>query len=225
VSERELKALAVYIDLPPERDLSSAVRARLGTRRPRPGKLVIALALVVLAIAIAFAVPPARGEILRWLGLGNARIELLDKLPNVTPRRPLDLGAQMSLADARKLVGYDVVTSKLLGTPREVHLLGDQIGFVYGNRKLVVTQSRGTFFTKEVGPGTHVERLSVNGLPAYWISGAPHFFGYVAGNGQPHPIELYLARNALIWEREDVTLRLEGDLSRADALRIAASFG
>jgi len=225
VNERELRALAAYVELPPERDLVPAVSARLGARRPRPGRLVIALALVVLAIAIAFAVPPARGEILRWLGLGNARIELIDKLPNVTPRRPLDLGAQTSLADARKLVEYDVVTSKLLGTPREVHLLGDQIGFVYGNRKLVVTQSRGTFFTKEVGPGTHVERLSVDGLPAYWVSGAPHFFGYVAANGRPHPIELYLARNALIWQRGDVTLRLEGELSRADALRIARSFG
>ena len=99
----------------------------------------------------------------------------------------------------------------------EVHLLGDQVGFVYGNRKLVVTQSRGTFFTKEVGPGTHVERLSVNGLPAYWISGAPHFFGVRRRERQPHPIELYLARNALIWQRGDVTLRLEGELSRAEA--------
>ena len=195
MNERELKDLAAYVELPAEHDLAPAVRARLGARRPLPGKLVIAVALVILAIAIAFAVPPARGEILRWLGLGTARVE------------------------------YDVVTSKLLGTPREVHLLGDQVGFVYGNRKLVVTQSRGTFFTKEVGPGTHVERLSVDGLPAYWISGAPHFFGYVAANGRPHPIELYLARNALIGQRGDVTLRLEGELSRADALRVARSFG
>lgn len=225
MNERELSTLAAYVELPPERDLAPAVRARIGARRPHPGRLVLALVLVVLAIAIAFAVPPARSEILRWLGLGNARIELVDELPSVTPRRPLDLGGQTSLADARKLVAYHVFTSKLLGTPQEVHLLGDQVGFVYGNHKLVVTQSRGTFFTKEVGPGTHVEQLSVNGLSAYWISGAPHFFGYVAGNGQPHPIELYLARDALIWQVDDVTLRLEGKLSRADALRIARSFG
>jgi hypothetical protein len=224
MTERELRDLGAFIELPPERDLAPAVGARLGARRPHPGKLAIALALAVLAIAVAFAVPPARSEILRWLGLGNARIEFVEQLPNVTPRRPLDLGVRASLGDARKLVEYHVLTSKLLGTPREVHVLGDQVGFVYGDRKLVVTQSRGTFFTKEVGPGTHVERLSVNGLPGVWVSGAPHFLGYIAKNGQPRPIELYLARNALIWQSGDVTLRLEGKLSRADALRIARSF-
>jgi len=225
MTERELHELAAYVELPPERDLAPAVRTRLGERRPRPGKLAIAVALVVLAIAVAFAVPPARSEILSWFGLGTARVQFVEQLPNVTPRRPLDLGVRTSLGEARKLVGYDVHTSELLGAPREVHLLGDQIGFVYGNRKLIVTQSRGTFFTKEVGPGTHVTQLSVNGQPAVWVSGAPHFLGYIAKNGNPQPVELYLARNALIWQSGDVTLRLEGQLSRADALRVARSFG
>jgi hypothetical protein len=31
--------------------------------------------------------------------------------------------------------------------------------------------------------------------------------------------------NALIWTRGDLTLRLEGKLSRAEALRVARSFG
>lgn len=224
MTERELRDLGAFIELPPERDLAPAVRARLGARRPRPGKLVLALALLALAVVVALAVPPARSEILRWLGLGTARVEFVEQLPNVTPRRPLDLGVKTSLGDARRLVEYRVRTSTLLGTPREVHLLGDQVGFVYGDRKVVVTESRGTFFTKEVGPGTHVDRLNVNGRPAVWVSGAPHFLGYVAKNGQPRPIELYLASNALIWQSGDVTLRLEGKLSRADALRIARSF-
>ena len=118
--------------------------------------------------------PPARSAILRWLGhrqrAHRVRRPPAEHAPRTAarPRR-----ANVARPDARKLVEYHVLTSELLGTPSEVRLLGDQVGFVYGNHKLVVTQSRGTFFTKEVGPGTHVERLSVNGRPAYWISGAP----------------------------------------------------
>jgi hypothetical protein len=221
--EHELRGLAPFVALPPERDLAPAVRARLGTRRPRPARLMLALALVVVAVAVAFAVPPARSAILRWLGLGNARIEFVDRLPNVRTRRPLDFGGRTSLSDARKQVTYHVLTSKLLGTPKEVHILGDQVGFVYG-RKLVVLQSRGTFFMKEAGPGTHVEQLLLNGRPAVWISGASHFFGYIGSDGSTRPATLYLAGTALIWQRGPLTLRLEGKLSRAEALRIARSF-
>ena len=222
--DAELRGLAPFVELPPERDLAPSVRARIGGRRPRPLRLVLALALVVAAVAVAFAVPPARSAILRWLGLGNARIEFVDKLPDVRTRRPLDLGSRTSLADARRRVPYHVLTSTLLGAPKEVHLLGDQVSFVYGHHKLVVLQSEGTFFTKEVGPETHVERFHLNGEEAIWFSGARHFFGYVDTNGQARAAELYLVGNALIWQRGSLTLRLEGKLSRAEAVRIARSF-
>ena len=225
MNERELHALARSIELPPERDLAPAVRARLGARSPRPGKLVLALALVLLGIAIAFAVPPARSEILRGLGLGTARVEFVDRLPNVQTRRPLDIGPKTSLGDAREQVPYDVVTSSLLGKPSEVHLLGDQVGFVYGRHKLLVLQSRGTYFQKDVGPATRVEHVRLNGREALWISGGQHYFAYIEAGHQARAAPLYLVGNALIWTRGDLTLRLEGKLSRAEALRIARSFG
>lgn len=225
MNERELRALAAYVELPPERDLAPAVRARLGRSRPRPGKLAIALALVALAVVVTLAVPPARSEIRRWLGLGTARVEFVDRLPEVRTRRPLDIGPKTSLADARKRVPYDVLTSPLLGAPREVHLLGDQVGFVYGKHKLVVLQSRGTYFQKDVGPETSVVHLRLNGREALWISGGRHYFAYVEGNHEARPAPLYLVGNALIWTHGDLTLRLEGKLSRAEALRIARSFG
>jgi hypothetical protein len=221
--EHELRGLAAFVELPSERDLAPAVRARIGARRPRPGGLALAFALVVLAVAVAFAVPPARSAILRWLGVGNARIEFVDRLPNVRPRRPLDIGRETSLADAREQVSYQVLTSELLGAPKEVHVLGDQIGFVYG-RKLVVMQSQGTFFMKEAGPGTHVEQLRVEGRDAGWITGAPHSFGYIDKHGYARRAKLYLAGRALIWQRGPLTLRLEGKLSRTEAVRIARSF-
>jgi hypothetical protein len=221
--ELELRGLAPFVELPPERDLAPAVRARIGARRPGPRRLVLALALVVLAIAVAFAVPPARSAILRWLGLGNARIEFVEKLPNAPVRGSLDLGRKTSLGEARDRVPYRVLTSKLLGNPKEVHLRGDQVAFVYG-RKLIVQQTRGTFFVKQVEPGTHVDQLSLNGAPAVWITGTPHFFGYGGTDGQARPMSFYLAGNALIWQHGDLTLRLEGKLTRAEAVRVARSF-
>jgi hypothetical protein len=225
VIERELHDLSAHVALPAERDLAHAVRARIGARRPRPPKPAIALALVVIAVAVALAVPPARSEIRRWLGLGTARLEFVDRLPDVQTRRPLEIGPKTSLGDARERVPYDVLTSSLLGAPREVHLLGDQVGFVYGKHKLLVLQSGGTYFQKDVGPDTSVEHLQLNGREALWISGGRHYFAYVEGNHQARPAPLYLVGNALIWTRGDLTLRLEGKLSRAEALRIALSFG
>ena len=223
--ERDLHELAAHVELPPERDIAPAVRARIVARRPRPGRLAIAMALIVLAVAVALAVPPARSEIRRWLGLGAARVEFVDRLPDVRTRRPLDLGPKTSLADAQERVPYKVLTSSLLGTPREVHLLGDQVGFVYGKHKLLVLQSRGTYFQKGIGPGTSVEHLRLNGREALWISGGKHYFAYVEGNNQARPAPLYLVGRALIWTRGGLTLRLEGKLSRAEALRVARSFG
>jgi hypothetical protein len=222
--EHELRSVAPALDWPAERDLAPAVRARIGGVRPRRrGALVLAFALVVLGVAIAFAVPPARSEILDWLGIGTARVELVDELPDVPVTGRLYLGPRTSLADARKAVTYHVQTSPLLGTPKEVHRLGDQIAFVYGN-KLVVLQTRGMFFTKEVGPGTNVEPVLVKGERGIWISGSEHFFGYIGGTDGSGPVQFYLAGNALLWQDDELTLRLEGDLTRAQALEIARSF-
>lgn len=222
--ELELRGLAPQVELPPERDLAPSVRARIGAvGRPRPGRLVLAFALAVVAVTVAFAVPPARSAILRWLGIGTARIEFVDRLADVRTRRPLDLGARTSLAATRARVPYRVLTSRLLGPADEVRVRGDQVAFVYG-RKLVVLQSLGTFFVKEVGPGTRVEQFRLGYEPAVWVTGGPHLFGYAPVGGDPRPIEFYLVGNALIWQRGAVTLRLEGRLSRAEAVRIARSF-
>ena len=222
--DTELHGLAPFVELPPERELAAAVRARIGARRPRPGRLVLALALVLLAVAVAFAVPPARSAILRWFGIGNATVEIVDRLPEARTRRPLDLGVRTSLGTARKSVRYHVLTSKLLGKPKEIRLRFDQVAFVYGEHKLVVLQSEGTFFTKDVGPITNVDHLRLNGAEAVWISGPRHVFGYVTGPNGDRASELYLVGNALIWQRGPLTLRLEGKVSRAEALRIARSF-
>ena len=65
--ERDLRALAAYVDLPGERDLWPGIEARLAHRPARRRLRAAAIAIVAAAVAIgiAFAVPPARSAILR----------------------------------------------------------------------------------------------------------------------------------------------------------------
>jgi hypothetical protein len=231
--ERRLHALAPHLELPEEPDLRSALRARIATQRsPRLRRAVaVGLALIALAIGIAFAVPPARSGILRFLGFGAVRIEFVDKLPAAPVRNQLDLGPLTTLSGARDAVSYRILTSDLLGAPDEVHLRGDQVGFVYRTKqgiKLLVTQFPGQespgLVKKLYTPRTRISYAPVGGSPGYWITGAPHAFLYLDKRGRVIEQTLYLAGNTLLWQHGEVTLRLEGRISLGQALRIARSF-
>ena len=68
-----------------------------------------------------------------------------------------------------------------------------------------------------------VEEVTVGGEPGYWFSGEPHFFTYLDANGNARDEQTRLAGNTLIWQRGDLTLRLEGKLPRDEPIRIAES--
>jgi hypothetical protein len=77
------------------------------------------------------------------------------------------------------------------------------------------------FFGKVAEPGTTIEALSVHGQAAYWLAGAPHAFFYRGTNGDIYPDTLRLAANTLVWQSGPVTLRVEGDITKTQALAIA----
>ena len=225
MNERELRALGAWIDFPEERDLAPAVRARL--RRPRRRRaLVLVLAAALLAIAVAFAVPPARSGILRFFHLQGATIELVDKLPEVRPSTPLDLGNPLTLAEARRTMRFRPLTSSL-GAPDRISWDGHQLWYVYGHNRLLVSQLLASgvplYIKKAVEPGTKVTPVIVNGQTGFFLSGARHFL-YMAPTRIVLDERIRLAPNTLLWEHGPLTLRLEGDLSLAEALRIARSF-
>jgi hypothetical protein len=91
-----------------------------------------------------------------------------------------------------------------------------------------VTEFRGVeapdLIEKQVAEGTRVERLLVDGYPGIWIGGEPHLFMYRAPDGQVIRESIRLSGNALVWQRNELTLRLEGPgLTKAEALRTAES--
>lgn len=229
--ERALVLLGKGLEFPPEPDVTGAVRVRIERRRRIPRRaLVLAFAALVVAIAAAFAVPPARSAILRWLGFHGVRIEFVDELPPVPPRGRLALGKKTTLDEARAAVPYALSTSKLLGPPDAVYILGRRVWFVYGDEqrpRLLVTQfpgrTEGPLVKKMVEPGTGLDFVTVNGAPGYWITGAPHEVLYQDEFGRIIPDSVRLAGDTLLWIRGDITLRLEGRMTKSQALRIARS--
>jgi hypothetical protein len=164
-----------------------------------------------------------------------------------TPSLPsAGLGALVSLDDAKVRAGYPVLVpaDPLLGVPDEVYLRAvpnsTAVSFVYTTRAgipisaqagvaAIVTEFGGAivnegFFGKVVDQTTTVEALTINGQPAFWIQGTPHFFYYsYGGANQVQQETLRLAGNTLIWTQGPLLMRLEAQVDKATALRIAAS--
>jgi len=231
--ERELRALGALVELPPERDLVPAVRARLAEPRRRAWlrPMAIAVAVLALALGVAFAVPQARSAILRLLGLRGVEIELVDRLPEVRLTRELGIGREVSAAEARRLLRYPLPRSELLGEPDAVHLTGLRVTYLYGTPervRLLLTVLPGAaaapgLVKKVASPRTRIEAVSVDGRPGYWLEGAPHILVYQDELGRVREDRARLAGNVLLWERGPLTLRLEGRLTKEQALQIASS--
>lgn len=240
--ERRLSELGGHVEFPPTPDMAAAVGARIAEAprrrslpRPRPA---LVIAFVLLLCGGALAASPLRDDILDWLGIGGVEVRTVEELPPA-PSASLDLGERVTLEEARERVDRDVPLPDL-GEPDEVFVRtdppGGQVAFVYRPRAglpearetgvgLLLTQFRATdtqtFVEKALGPGTQIERTSVNGDPAVFITGRPHAFVYVDRNNQVREERIRLASNTLLWERDGVTYRLEADLPLERTLQIA----
>jgi len=246
--ERMLDAMGGQLEYPPVPDLAGLVAERVRGRRPGrvPARrtLAIALAALLLMTGAAFAASPGlRHTVLDWLGLRSVRIERVPRLPTLQPGRAggdLGLGTRTTLTGARSHVGFLLLVPAL--APDEVYVAGAPAGrrvtFVYAPRPglprarethagMLITQFRGDqppgYLEKTLGPGTSAEQASVNGDPGVWIAGRPHEIVYRDASGNMDSDTLRLAGNTLIWHHGDVLVRLEADVSKATALRIARS--
>jgi hypothetical protein len=79
------------------------------------------------------------------------------------------------------------------------------------------------YIKKVAEPGTTITPIVVNGGRGFFLSGARHFL-YLAPTRLIRDERIRLARDVLLWEHGPLTLRLEGEFTRAQALRIARSF-
>jgi hypothetical protein len=218
---RELSLLAEHVDWPatPELRLELEPRARRRRRRPLYAALVFA---AIVALAAAFAVPESRGAILRFLHLGGVTIERVDTLPPAE-QRPLQvgIGRPVSLAEAKRLFGHDVLAPDVSPLP-QLHLQGNNIVsmvFVHQGEPVLLNEFGfgGGFLKKFAAGGTSTQDGGMGDVPSLWISGAVHDVFFPGASPR-------LAGNVLVWEAEGITYRIEShSLSREDAVALARS--
>ena len=226
--ETALLQLGRDVEFPPTPDLASAIRGRLGKRRSWRRPVVVAIALLVLAIGAALLVPPARTAILDWLGLRHVNVSRVDTLPPTHPLGRLDLGEKVTAAEARRrapwlLVPDDAPDSQYVNGS----VPGGLVSLVWGSAaspRLLLTELTGrAYIEKIVQSGQAVEAVQVGDAGA-WFEG-DHAVIYSDRSGVIHEGGARLAGNTLVWQVGGTTLRLEGDLTKAQALRIARSTG
>ena len=237
MSELELQLLALgrELELPAERDLAPAVAARLEGQRPFPWRrvAVVALAVLVVAIAAAFAVPQARTTILRWFHLGGATVERVETLPPAVERSKAGgLGRAMSLKQAERTVGFHILLPpyKSASGPGRVYVLRDVMATVIlriaPQRKALLSEFRsfGPYTLKKLAFGqSEVEFVRLDGREALWIHGGPHVLRYYDRRLGVQGRNVLIHGNVLIWVRGGLTLRLEGKLTKQEALSFARS--
>lgn len=265
--ERVLAEVGRRLEEPPAVDMAAAVGAHLraepatGRRnvlvfRPRPAfgltgwrAAAVALAAVIALIAgtLVFS-PAARRAVAGWLGLRGVRIEVTRPVPgtpSLSPGPAPDLGPRVSLAEAERQVGFEILLPDHpgLGPPDEVHVdplfISEQAFLVYRPRPgipeaeatgvgLLISEFRGRAdadFYKKISEGpASVQFVRVNGGDGFWIEGL-HEVSYLDPNGVLVQDTTRIADNVLLWEQGNLTLRLESALSLDEALRIARSFG
>jgi hypothetical protein len=234
--ERDLLALGAVLEAPSDKYLATRVRATIERAPKHRRRLVIIVAALIGIAAISAPV------VADWLHVG--RVDVRQERPPVTSTSPLELGRRTTLPAARSAVGFTVVVPTELGAPDEVWIdesgSGDVVWLAYRPRvDLPEAQATGygalvaeidgsinedVLFGKFVEPNTTIEHVDVGSGPALWIDGV-HSIGLVARGGDFVIDSLRLSDKVLLWERGDVTLRLESSLDKDASVRIARSAG
>ncbi len=251
VLEQQLNDLGRSLAWPATPSLAPGVRERIRARRPWfESRWAIAAAVALATLAALLAYPPSRDAIADWLNL-RTRIQPVPHLQTPSPLPPGPLGERIGLSGlttlqaAQSAVSWKVLLPGSFGQPEEVYIelpptgpAEGEITLVYAARQgfplsaktgvaLLVTEVRGQVtsdsFGKTVGPDTKVEGVSVGGHSGYWISGAPHVFYFLDSAGQVRYETLRLATNTLLIDEGGVIVRIEGELTKAQALQLAAS--
>jgi hypothetical protein len=249
--ETQLNELAANLSWPETPDLSGEAAARLATS-PRPqrrhlAQVLLAAAVVVVVLSASVAAwPTGRRAVADLLGLRGVHISTgpPPPIPTTTTPTHLDLGTPISIADASKRLGFALRVPALAGFDHpdgvffsipppqgEVTVMylprGDLPASAQTGVGLLLSEFEATmetgFFGKVAEPGTTIEALSIHGQPAYWLAGSPHAFFYRLANGEIYGDTLRLATNTLVWQAGAVTLRVEGDITKDQAVAIANS--
>jgi hypothetical protein len=240
--ETALRDLGAHLDVPEPPELTGPVLTRLARLPAEPEaarsviltrvlpRLVAAVVVALLALGVAMAVSPTvRAAVFDLLRIGGVEIhhEPAPIPPPFTGRVELPGERVVSLAEARRAAPFEVAVPASLGDPDEVRIAdGDPprvVSLLYDSG-IRIDQFDGrispVFFKKT--DAADMEMVRVGSVDGVWVP-SPHPLLYVDREGKDRVESARLAAKTLIWEADGVTYRLEGELSREEAIRIAES--
>ena len=209
--------------------------------RWQPAVAVAFVLLLALAL-MATAFPHARRAIADLLGFENLRIEVSESpLPNIG--EGLALGNAVTIEEAKAEIGVvPLLDPEDFIGPRTVYVSPDalrMVSVVYGesaglppeairDASVLLTAIDGTLHEgwaeKVVHTGeAKVRPVEVRGRTGYWVSGDHAFFVYSRSDGLDELESSRIANNVLLWEEDGLILRVEGEMTRAEAIELAES--
>ena len=195
------------------------------TPRTAPSRRARAAVAAVVAVVVGvLAVPPVRAAVADLFGFGGVLVrEEPGPAPSTAPPPP-GATSDLTLAEAADLVPFRTAVPTALGDPDDVEVSADR-------RVLSLSWETddGTVRLDQIGArldyafaksATGVQFVTVAGDFALWFAG-PHEVVALEPDGTERRETARLAGHTLIWERDAVTMRLEGDLSKARAIAVA----
>jgi hypothetical protein len=251
--ERELRELGSLIDYPPTPNVARAARnvldeaANEQSRRLRRAFPTMRWAAVAAAFVLVVAVPTLspglRATVSDWFGAEDFQSTGVDagsperqseagapaagvsKSATTPAQAPQFSGERISVREAQARMDGTLILPRTpeLGKPEEIYAVGTaskegvMLVYKYGlpplgdtGIHLVLTEVPGdlepAYLTGRTTAGSKFDRVSVDGNPGYWRS---------AGNRLPG--------QTLLWEQGGVALRLEANVKKEQAIRIAES--
>jgi hypothetical protein len=246
-------ARAVIGHLPARGEVAPEGRWRGGFFAIATGRrLALAAAALLIALSALLAYTPTRTAIAGWVNV-HVLFQRVNVLPTPSPRpsgplgERLGLGQLTTLSEAQSHLAWQITVPSSLGQPDEVYLQLPPVGpaqgevtLVYSTRPgipvagqtgvaVLVTEARGAvnsnFFGKMIGTEATIEPVTVSGHQGYWVAGSPHVFIFLDANGNFRDETMRLATNTLILDDGGTVVRIEGNLTKAQALEIATSLG
>lgn len=232
----------------PLRSPSDARRATPQIRPPR--RRAVALALAALLVAL-LAAPPVRAAVAEWFGFAGVRVRVDPGVtPSSAPppppagtsstgpassgpassgpasSGPASATTGLTPAAAADLVTFPVLLPTELGTPDEVEVSADRrllaMTWDVAGGTVRLDQFDGALDYAFAKTAPRLESVTVSGRTALWFD-APHEVWVLAPDGSSRTEAPRLAGTTLIWDGGTTTLRLEGELSLEQAVRIIAS--
>lgn len=231
----ELAAVAQFLEVPDPGEVLrhrviEHVRAAPAPVVRRRRRRIVAVIAAAIAGIVAVPVAPAVAD---WLGVGGVEVISVPDDPTDATLPPTfddQLGRKVTARQAASAVGRRIVRSDVLGAPAAVWL--DERGATpmvtldYGD--LLITQflapleSRDVIASKFAGPDVLVEQVDVDGAPGLWLEGAHGIALREPGGGTAY-VAMRLSANALVFERDGMTFRIETEGTKEEALKVARS--